>query len=188
MEVEVHPKVRRARKPQRRKNETDQEWEERMEAWMAEDLVHNVDVKQNRNSMTQRFYTIKILPKLLEGLRRCEWSTGVSHILHEDNDPSHGTRSEYNHAQSFRRRNKVETLVHPAQSPDLNPIEGVWNILKQRLRHRYWNSEEELKDVLRDIWWNEITQEEIQARIAEMPERCNRVANNGGKAIKSRMW
>jgi hypothetical protein len=77
-------------------------------------------------------------------------------------------------AQVYLESNWIPTLKHPPQSPDLNPIEGVWNILKQRVRKRTWNNLEEYKAVCQDEW-DKITMQEVRARIAEMPDRCNRI-------------
>lgn len=137
--------------------------------------------------MTQLYYTKKVLPHHIKELRKSEQKTGKHHILQEDNDPSHGTRSKLNYAQLHREKCAIQSLVHPAHSPDLNPIEAIWNILKQRVRQRYWYSMDELKRVILDEW-NKISQAEIQARIKEMPYRCNLLVENGGKAIKSSMW
>jgi transposase len=56
-------------------------------------------------------------------------------IFQENNDPSHGTRKK-GLAQHLKEFNWVNTLSYPPQSPDLNPMEGIWNILKQRVRRR----------------------------------------------------
>jgi DDE superfamily endonuclease len=48
----------------------------------------------------------------------------------------------------------LELLQWPAQSPDLNPIENIWKILKGNIRHRYplpW-TREELKAALVEEW------------------------------------
>ena len=90
-------------------------------------------------------------------------------------------------ARQVKRRYNVENLVHPAQSPDLNPIEGVWNILKQRVRQRSWTTVEELKAVLRDEW-SKITLDDIRKRIDEWPERCARLVKNNGAPIRSDLW
>ena len=104
-------------------------------------------------------------------------------ILQEDGDPSYGIRSE---GLAFQRAGIVN-LVHPPQSPDLNPQEACWNILKQRVRQRIWVTRDDLKAVIQEEW-RAITMEEVRARIAEMPDRCKRVARNGGKAVKSALW
>ena len=55
---------------------------------------------------------------------------------------------------NFFQENEWEVLEWPAYSPDLNPIENLWAILKQRLRKQtvFWeNLEENLYEI-----WNEI--------------------------------
>ena len=78
--------------------------------------------------------------------------TGRKHILQEDNDPSHGTRSTLNYAQLFRERYEIQSLHHPGQSPDLNPMEAIWNILKQRVRKEPWKTKKDLKRVILKAW------------------------------------
>ena len=50
----------------------------------------------------------------------------------------------------------VRTLKWPAQSPDLNPIENLWAILKQRRQQKYGipMSRDELIEQMQDIWQN----------------------------------
>jgi len=66
-------------------------------------------------------------------------------------------------------------------------MEGVWNILKQRVRRRTWKNLEELKEVLQDEW-SKIIMQEIRARISEMPQRCQDLIKSGGGPIKSELW
>ena len=90
-------------------------------------------------------------------------------------------------AQAVREQNWIPILTHPAQSPDLNPMEACWNILKQRVRKRKWNNLEELKQIIQEEW-HKIELSEIRARIAEMPNRCRLLTETGGKPIKSDLW
>jgi hypothetical protein len=97
--------------------------------------------------MTQKYYTERLLPVYINAihaarLRDSSWPSNW--ILQEDNDGSHGHR-KYGLASELRDANWVPVLKHPAQSPDLSPIEGCWNILKQRVRKREWKDLEELK-------------------------------------------
>jgi replicative DNA helicase len=110
-------------------------------------------------------------------------------MLQEDNDSSHGTRSRDNVARRYKDINWIDTLLHPAQSPDLNPIEAVWNILKQRVRRRSSScgSLEEFQALIIEEW-EKITLDEIRTRIREMPERCRKLVATGGECIKSTLW
>jgi hypothetical protein len=66
-------------------------------------------------------------------------------------------------------------------------MEGIWNILKQKVRRRVWKSLKELKEVLQDEW-SKIIIQEIRTRISEMPGRCKSLVKTGGAPIKSSLW
>lgn len=106
--------------------------------------------------------------------------------MQEDGDPSHGMRRE-GLAQQLKEANWINNLKHPAQSPDLNPIEACWNILKNRLRRRIFYGDEDMRACIQEEW-DKITMQEIRRRIGGMPSRCKRLTNNGGKAIKTALW
>ncbi|KAF1816795.1 hypothetical protein P152DRAFT_762 [Eremomyces bilateralis CBS 781.70] len=104
-------------------------------------------------------------------------------MLQEDNDPSHGTQS-FNVASALKHAHWITCIKHPPQSPDLNPIEALWGILKQSGRKRVWRSITELKQVLIDEW-DKISMEEVRARIAEMPSRCQLLVDSKGNIVKT---
>ena len=53
-------------------------------------------------------------------------------VLQDDNARPHRARI----VQQFLQQNNVDHLDWPARSPDLSPIEHVWDILSQRVRQR----------------------------------------------------
>ena len=81
----------------------------------------------------------------------------------EDSDPFYRIK-KYGLTQRLKDAHKVKNLDHPPDSLDLNPQEGLWNILKQRVRQRVWHSLEELKEVIQDEW-SKITIDEVRKRI-----------------------
>lgn len=176
-------------KPRTRKYESSDDFQARLREWEAS-LPQEQVVKPKGNAMTQKYYTETLLPVYSEALHRArlEWPNGELKpwLFQEDGDPSHGKKKR-GMAQVYLDSNWIPTLVHPPQSPDLNPKEGVWNILKQRVRKRSWKNIEEYKAVCQDEW-EKITIEEVRARIAEMPDRCKRLVKTGGGPIKSDLW
>ena len=81
----------------------------------------------------------------------------------------------------FKRR-KVRLLNWPPQSPDLNPIENLWAIIKRRLAHLGSANVEELWLNVKKLW-DEIPQELCQRLVASMPCRCVDVVCNQGYPI-----
>jgi len=71
-------------------------------------------------------------------------------ILQHDNDPKHTSRA----ACTWLEAHHVATLAWPSQSPDLNPIEHFWAILKRRVREGApLGSVDELWERLEHTWW-----------------------------------
>lgn len=75
----------------------------------------------------------------------------------------------------------VQKLPWPARSPDMNPIEHVWDMLKRRVRALPNPPEtlRELKTVLVMVW-EEISQIEIKNILQSMPDRMQAVINARG--------
>lgn len=178
-------------KPRKTMYESQEAFDARILEWQAL-RPHIKEVKTKGNGMTQKYYTERLLPiyiEALHGLRTTsigELPDCQNWVLQEDGDPSHGIRKR-GLAQQLKDDNWVINFKHPAQSPDLNPKEAIWNILKQRVRRRSYKSEGELKAILQEEW-SRITMEEVRTRIADMPRRCQLLVKTGGKPIKSAQW
>ena len=99
--------------------------------------------------MTQKYYTERLLPIYIEAIHKARLRDAGPWLFQEDGDPSHGIRKD-GLARKLKDANWITNLTHPAQSPDLNPIEAIWNIIKQRLRRRIFYSEEEVKQALQE--------------------------------------
>ena len=150
---------------------------------------HDFDIKPHGNSMTQEYYTKNILPHYasaihLELLQTTSWPRKM--LLQEDNDGSH-RHGKDGLAHAYRARQGITLLRHPSNSPDLNPIEACWNIIKQRLQYHEFNSETELKQAIQEEW-KALKQSEIQDRIADLQDRCWQLVESGGKRFKSAKW
>ena len=78
--------------------------------------------------------------------------------------------------QDFLNQNHIRVLPWPALSPDLSPIEHLWDELGRRVRHRQNPSEtlQELHDALVHEC-NNIPQAFIQGLIGSMRRKCEAV-------------
>jgi hypothetical protein len=92
-------------------------------------LPHEQEVKLKGNAMTQKYYTERLLPIYIDAVNKARLRDPQCWLLQEDNDPSHGSKKE-GLAQQLKQANWIDNIIHPAQSPDLNPIEASWNIIK----------------------------------------------------------
>jgi hypothetical protein len=75
---------------------------------------------------------------------------GIDFVFMQDNAPCHKTRK----VDDFLQKNGIPTLEWPPQSPDLNPIENIWNIIKARRDKKFGipANREELIDQIFTIW------------------------------------
>jgi len=89
-------------------------------------------------------------------------------ILMQDGAPGHAAAE----TQDFHERG-IYPIFWPAFSPDLNPIETVWNRMKDYIMRYpdYHSSYEKLRSVAKEAW-DAIGAEELLALVREMPARC----------------
>lgn len=129
-------------------------------------------VRINGNLNARRYQTDIINPVLIPHVRA---NRGM--ILAQDNAPCHAART----TQQLLRANNVRMLPWPARSPDMNPLEHVWDLLKRRLRELpVPNNQAALERSATRVWRN-ITQNTIQGYILSMRRRCQAVIRaNGG--------
>ena len=76
----------------------------------------------------------------------------------------------------------IHVLNWPANSPDLNPIENLWGIVKNKMRYARPNAEE-LKATIRATWAS-ITPQQCHRLIDSMPRRVAAVIQAKGAPTK----
>jgi len=98
-------------------------------------------------------------------------------IFQQDNDPKHTAIR----TKKWFEDNEIEVLSWPAQSPDLNPIEHLWNDIDRRLRalDTQIRGKDMLWEKVSEVW-NETSIETCTRLIETMPERINDVIKAKG--------
>ncbi|GFX72549.1 transposable element Tcb2 transposase [Trichonephila clavipes] len=121
-----------------------------------------------RGALTGQRYVDDILrPHVGPFLKGLPWA-----IFQQDNARPHTARV----AQDFLRH--FQTLPWPARSPDLSPVEHVWDKLKRQMSSCH--SVHDLELAVQDLWAH-LPQDNIRCLINSMPDRvaaCN--AAGGG--------
>ena len=123
-------------RPRKSNYENEEEFKVRILEWETSE-THEVVMVRKGNSMTEKYYCDKILPFYIEAIQNLQQKRPGPWLLQEDGDSSLGTRTQ-GLAHRLRERHGIKTLRHPANSPDFNPQEACWNILKQRIRRKTW--------------------------------------------------
>lgn len=100
-------------------------------------------------------------------------------IFQQDNDPKHTSNTAYD----FLDSKGIDYMDWPAYSPDLNPIENLWAILKQGMRDRICRNEDELWECVQEAWYN-LPVEDLRSLIDSMSRRCRAVIEKKGYPTK----
>ena len=102
-------------------------------------------------------------------------------IFQQDNDPKHTSKR----AEKWFEDSGIIVMAWPAQSPDLNPIEHLWEHLKRVLK-----GYPEAPKGVHELWdrvvaeWGEISAETCQKLIESMPRRVAAVIKAKGGHTK----
>lgn len=100
-------------------------------------------------------------------------------IFQQDNDPKHTSKL----LKQWFSASNVRVLSWPSQSPDLNPIEHLWEKLDRQVRkHTYSNKVTLFKSLKEE--WGKIPPACINRLIESMPHRCAAVIAAKGMATK----
>lgn len=128
-------------------------------------------------SMNSNRYTENTLPNYL---------IPSIHLLHPEGDfifmQDNATPHTALITREWLRENQLETLPWPPYSPDLNPIENVWGLLKNKLYHNMPVTLNAVMDTVRQMWLA-LTPVYAQCLAGSMSKRCRLVILRRGLRV-----
>ena len=73
---------------------------------------------------------------------------GQNFVLQHDNDPKHTAKL----IKEWFENSGISTLNWPSQSPDLKPIENLWNTLKVKVHKQNPQNIKQLEELCKEVW------------------------------------
>lgn len=119
------------------------------------------------NSQMYSILKEKMLPSL-HALGRCA-------LFQHDDNPKRTSKATV----GFLKKNSVKAIRLPSMSPDLNPIEYLWGILRRQVEHHSPSSIQSLKEVILEEW-KKIDVAKCNRLVHSMPRRLGAVIKNHG--------
>ena len=110
---------------------------------------------------------------------------GTGFVFQEDNDPKHSSILCRDYLREKERRRVLNYMVWPAQSPDLNPIELLWDEFDRKIRIKGLTSKTHLWQVLKEAW-SEIQPETLEKLTNRLPRLCKAVIRAKGGFFEER--
>ena len=124
-------------------------------------------------------YISMLNSRLLPQIRN--WFEQESCIFQQDSAPCHTAKAVY----AWFKTNKIKVLKWPGNSPDMNPIESMWNQLKDEIHNVPITTKVQLIERLIQVWFHSPKiRKMFQDLIKGMPKRVETLKNAKGGQTK----
>jgi len=97
----------------------------------------------------------------------------------QDGARPHTARSTLN----WLNQHGIHLLEWPPSSPDINPIENIWGIMKKTVRQRHPRTVPELRQVLEEEW-SKIAPQMCKGLVNSLPSRMQAIIKAKGEMTK----
>jgi hypothetical protein len=111
----------------------------------------------------------------------CEWYPDGNCVYMQDSTPCDKAKV----VEEFFEGIGLEILPWPGNSPDLNPIEGIWHNLKNKVNQVITTNKRELIERIVQVWHRDPDMPSLIAKYYDtMPNRIKAVIKSKGGATK----
>ena len=136
---------------------------------------HVVECSMNTDWYVNDIIDGRVIPQLRE------WFPSGTGILQQDNAPCHVSKRAKEHMMS----KGITLLDWPPSSPDINPIENLWAIVKNKVMKQGPRSKKELIHKFLQVWHHdEHLAEVMQNLVSSMPKRVQCLLQSQGHHTK----
>ena len=132
--------------------------------------LHFIEGKMNAN-----MYCEILQQSMIPSIQKLSSRAMIQH----DNDPKHTSKT----TTALLKRLRVKLMHWASMSPDLNPIEHLWGILKWKVEVHKVSNIRQLHDVIMEEW-KSILVATSEALVNSMPRRVKAVLDNDGGHTK----
>ena len=124
-------------------------------------------------------------PNYIETLKKhllphiAEHGKPEDYLFMQDNAPAHRASE----TRRWLSDNKIAVLPWPPYSPDLNPIENLWAIMKRRIESNCFHTKEDVTNEILRVW-EELAEDMLLRLVASFPSRLDKCEAAKGDDIK----
>ena len=101
-------------------------------------------------------------------------------VFMQDGAPCHRAKI----VAQFLKAQKINILDWPGNSSDLNPIENLWTILKNKVSERQPTNAKMLEQAIKEVWVRDISPAYCRNLVESMPRRLEAVIKAKGGPTK----
>lgn len=142
--------------------------------WKGTGRLYIVEGTMNQNQYRNVLDT-RFLPQVKEW-----YPSGRATLLH-DSAPCHKAKS----IDKYLKDKHIDVMNWPGNSPDMNPIENLWSIVKRRISTRFPTTKNALIEALIEVWCRDAEVKELCTKLVEgMPRRVKALLDVKGLATK----
>ena len=126
-------------------------------------------------NMNSNMYSEILQQSMIPSLQKL----GLGAVFQHDNDPKHSSNTTI----ALLKRLRVKVMDWASMTPDLNPVEHLWGILKRKVEVCKVSNICQLCDVVKEEW-KSIPVATCEALVNSMSRRVKTVLDNDGGHTK----